>query len=192
MLVDWNPRYLYSKLFQDRSEMERFLRDVCNMDWHGRHDGGEPMARTAAELKAAHPEYSDMIDAWRTRWPEMFAGPKRDTATLVEALDARGVTQHALTNFPGEKWDAFAVNPGYAPILARFGHITVSGAVCERKPDRAAFAHAEREAGLTPETTLFFDDTAINVEAAREIGYDAVLFTDAESARDALAERGLI
>lgn len=192
MLVDWNPRHLYSKLFEDRSEMERFLRDVCTMEWHGRHDGGEPMARTAAELKAAHPGYSSKIDAWRTRWPEMFAGPKRDTAALVEMLDARSVTQHALTNFPGEKWEAFATSPDYAPILSRFGHITVSGAISARKPDRAAFAHAERHAGIRPETTLFFDDTAINVEAAREIGYDAVLFTDAETARDALRKRGLI
>lgn len=30
VLIDWNPRYLYRKLFEDAGEMENFLATVCN------------------------------------------------------------------------------------------------------------------------------------------------------------------
>ena len=40
VLLDWNPRYLYRKLFDDEAEMERFLAEVCTMEWHHAHDLG--------------------------------------------------------------------------------------------------------------------------------------------------------
>ena len=44
VLLDWNPRYLYRKLFTDPGEMEAFLASICNSDWHLAHDLGEDIA----------------------------------------------------------------------------------------------------------------------------------------------------
>ena len=42
VLLDWNPRYLYRKLFDgDDDAMERFLAEVCTMEWHHAHDLGD-------------------------------------------------------------------------------------------------------------------------------------------------------
>lgn len=171
--------------------MERFLSSVCTMEWHGRHDGGEPMESAAADLKDQFPQYSAEIDAWRLRWPEMFKGPDEDAVALVETLAARGVPQYALTNFPGDKWRAFAADPDYG-FLTHFKAITVSGLIGTKKPAREAFAHIETASGLTPPEMLFFDDTEPNVAAARDYGYHARLFDGADGAGAALKEAGFL
>ncbi len=44
VLVDWSPRYLYAKLFDDEAEREHFLANVVNQDWNERHDEGVSFA----------------------------------------------------------------------------------------------------------------------------------------------------
>ena len=46
VLLDWNPRYLYRKMFDDEEAMERFLSEVCTMDWHEANDRGVPFEVT--------------------------------------------------------------------------------------------------------------------------------------------------
>jgi len=41
------------------------------------------------------------------------------------------------------------------------------------KPDRAIFEHAIRDLGVSPDRIAFFDDTPVNVEAARDAGISA-------------------
>ncbi len=50
VLIDWNPRYLYRKLFEDAGEMEDFLATVCNSAWNRRQDAVRPLAEAAAEV----------------------------------------------------------------------------------------------------------------------------------------------
>ena len=42
VLLDWNPRHLYRKLFDDEAAMEQFLADVCTTEWNERQDAGSP------------------------------------------------------------------------------------------------------------------------------------------------------
>ena len=50
VLVDWNPRYLYRKLFNgDEAGMERFLATVCSPDWNEHQDAGRSVAEAVAE-----------------------------------------------------------------------------------------------------------------------------------------------
>lgn len=43
------------------------------------------------------------------------------------------------------------------------------------KPDEAIFRYTVENLGIDPAETLFFDDSAANVEAARAVGFNAVL-----------------
>src|SRR5205085_10525254 len=79
VIVRWDPRTLYSKIFPDPSERERFLGEVCTMAWHQAHDVGKPFAENIAELTARHPHYAQEIAAWRGRWSEMFSGCIEET-----------------------------------------------------------------------------------------------------------------
>ena len=40
VLIDWNPHYLYSTLFNDEQEMKNFLATICTSDWNEEQDAG--------------------------------------------------------------------------------------------------------------------------------------------------------
>ena len=75
VLVDWDPRHLYRKLFDgDDEAMEHFLATVCTQEWNAHNDRGRPLAEGVALLTAEHPQHAELIEAFATRWPETVAG----------------------------------------------------------------------------------------------------------------------
>ena len=65
VLIDWNPRYLYRKLFDgDTEAMEEFLATVCTQSWNEQQDAGRSFADACASLKLVHPHKTPVIDAW--------------------------------------------------------------------------------------------------------------------------------
>ena len=68
----------------------------------------------------------------------------------------------------------------------------VSGEEGVIKPDRRIFELLLDRFGLVAAATLFVDDSAANVTAARDLGMDAVRFRDAGTLRRDLAPRGLL
>jgi hypothetical protein len=75
VLIDWNPRYLYRKLFQHEADMEYFLANICTPEWNLQQDAGRTFAEACATLKREKPGYAEMIDAWFERYDDMMAGP---------------------------------------------------------------------------------------------------------------------
>ena len=73
VLIDWNPRHLYRKLFDGDSDgaMEWFLAEVCTPEWNLRQDAGRPFAEAVAELTGRFPDHADLIAAYDARWEEM-------------------------------------------------------------------------------------------------------------------------
>lgn len=181
VLYDWSPRFLYQRLIADDRALDAFLRDVVTTEWHFQHDAGRPFAETSAELTALHPHHADLIAAWGPRFNESIGAPISGMLDIVRELDADGVPLFAITNFSGEFWKPFRAEN--AEIFDRFRDIVVSGDEKLIKPDPAIYHLALHRFGLAPEQAMFVDDNAANVVAARAIGIDAVLFTDADAFR---------
>lgn len=189
VLLDWDPRHLYRKLFDDEAAMERFLAEVCTMEWHHAHDLGVPPEQTSPPLIAAHPEQAELIWAWTQRSEEMLVGPIDDTVEILRALKEHGVRCYALTNM--ESWTYPGRRDRYE-FLRWFDGTVVSGFEGVAKPDVRAFELLLDRFGLSAPTTLFIDDSANNVQAARAVGMQAIEFESAGSLRRCLADAGLL
>ena len=74
VLVDWNPRYLYRKIFSTEAEVEDFLGRVCTAEWNQEQDRGRPWAEAVKLLQAQFPQHADEIAAYHLRWPETLNG----------------------------------------------------------------------------------------------------------------------
>ena len=98
VLIDWNPRHLYRKLFQHEAEMEDFLANICTAQWNLQQDAGRSFAEACAALKLEHPDKAAMIDAWFERFDEMMAGPIVGTVDILAELREREVPIYALSN----------------------------------------------------------------------------------------------
>lgn len=78
------------------------------------------------------------------------------------------------------------------PILARFDALIVSHELGLAKPDPAIFREALRCAGTSPAATAYFDDLPLYVDAARALGIDARVFSDAARFRADLEDLRLL
>jgi 2-haloacid dehalogenase len=189
VLLDWNPRYLYRKLFDDEAEMDRFLSEVCTMEWHHAHDLGVAPEQTVPPLVEAHPEYAEHIWAWPRRSEEMVAGPIEESVEILRALKKQGVPVYALTNM--ESW----TYPGRCeryPFLRWFDGTLVSGFEGVAKPDPRVFELLLDRFGLNAASTLFIDDSPKNVIAARAAGIQAIEFESPAQLRQGLEQAGLL
>lgn len=189
VLIDWNPRYLYRKLFDDEQAMERFLAEVATMEWHEANDRGVPFAVTCRELADRHPEYAEQIWAWGRRSEEMVAGPIDGTVEILGELRRRSVRCYALTNMEAETYprrlERFA-------FLGWFDGTVVSSAEGIIKPDPEIFERLLERFGLAPERTLFVDDSARNVAAAAALGIQTEQFRSPEALRRRLQAAGVL
>ena len=188
VLIDWDPRHLYRKIFTDTDRMEWFLSEICTPDWNESIDAGRTFDDAISDRIAAWPDWATEIVAWRDRWPEMVAGPIHGTVDLLERLQSRGPV-FAITNFGAESID-WAIRD--YPFLSRFDGMIVSGRVGMIKPDPAIYQALLDTHGLDPASCFFIDDRADNVEAARDVGFHAVRFQDPETLETDLASHGLL
>ena len=189
VLLDWNPRYLYRQLFEDEEEMERFLAEICTLEWHEAHDRGKPFDVSCAELAAQHPEYAEQIRAWGQRSEEMVAGPLEGTVEILRRLKADGLLCYALTNMETE---TFPLRVERFPFMSWFDGVVVSAFEGVIKPDPEIFRRLIERFNLNPEATLFVDDAQRNVDAARQFGIQAVLFRSPREFERLLSELGLL
>src|SRR6202040_3410994 len=111
VLIDWNPRHLYRKLFDgDEAAMEHFLATVCTQEWNRGQDAGRLVADPARLLKQQHADKAELIDAFYGRFDEMMAGPIGGTVEILAELHGRGTPLYLLSNFSAEtiRWRASA------------------------------------------------------------------------------------
>ena len=190
VLIDWNPRHLYRKLFDgDAAAMEHFLATVCTPAWNEEQDSGRPFAEAVALLVARHPKQSELIAAYDRRWDEMLAGPIDGTVAILSELKARKTPLAALTNWSAEK---FPVARRRFDFLAWFDAIVVSGEIGMRKPDPRIYRHLLESRGLDAGGALFIDDSAANVAAARALGMPALRFSAPAALRAEIEALGLL
>jgi 2-haloacid dehalogenase len=186
VLIDWNPRYLYRKAYGE-AETEFFLANVCTGAWNLALDGGRSFDEAILEKQASWPEYRDAIGWWKSRWEEMLAGPIQETVDILEEIKDGGFEIHALTNWSAETFPMARERFGF---LSWFRTIVVSGEVRLVKPDPEIYRVTALRCGFEPENTVFIDDSAVNVAAAKAFGFQAIRFTGAEDLRRTLQERG--
>ena len=189
VLVDWHPRYLYESLIPDAVEREWFFAHVCTGDWIVQQDAGRPWAEANAELIGRFPAHRQLIEAFRERWLEMLRGPIAESTALLDRLHAQGVRLLALTNWAA---DTYQLALPRLPLLQRFEAVLVSGEVGLVKPDRRIFDLFVQRFGVDPHASLFIDDRAANVAAAREVGFDAIEYRSAEGLAAELSRRSLL
>jgi 2-haloacid dehalogenase len=189
VLIRWDVRALYRTVFDDPDEMERFLAEVWTPMENDRCDRGTAFFDVINENIERHPAYEAEIRMAWDRWIETVPGPIEGAFELVAELNAAGVALHALSNFSAETFPL--VRDAY-PQFELIGEIVISGENPPlAKPDQAIFELLCERAGIEPETTVFIDDASTNTDAAAQLGFVTVTFTDTAALRVELAALGL-
>lgn len=189
VLIDWNPRHLYRKIFEAEAEMERFLSEVCSHDWNEQADAGRPIAEITAELCAQHPDKRKLIESYYGRFQEMMKGAHDGTVALLERLHDRAMPLFVLSNFSAETFPLARRRFGF---FDRFSGLVISGEEGMKKPDPRIYEIVIQRFSLQPASTLFIDDRADNTQAAIDAGWQALRFTSPEALESDLRALSLL
>ena len=189
VLIEWDPRHLYRKVFNEPTEMEWFLAEVCNNDWNLEQDRGRSFDEAVKEATARHPGYAPQIALYRDRWMEMVPGDIAGSVEVLEDLHDSGVALYAITNWNGDTFRATRQRFGF---LSLFRDIVVSGDEKLIKPDPAIFELLARRNNIDLTESLFVDDSLKNVKGAEAVGMKGHHFTSPESLRAALMRLGVL
>lgn len=189
VLIDWNPRYLYNKIFATAAETDFFLSNICTSAWNEEQDAGRSLQDGTELLITQHPQFEAEIRAFYGRWKEMLGGQIEETVEVLRELkECNQFKLYALTNWSNETFPLALVT---YPFLQWFDGIVVSGREKIRKPD-AAFYHLLLDRyELDPSSTLFIDDNERNIRGAAACGIDGIHFTSAIQLKSELAEKAV-
>lgn len=176
VVLEWNPDDILSRFQQDpdlRSGLKQAL--FGHADWHLFDRGGlsetEVIDRMETRLGRPRAELIAIVDAVRESLVE-----KPGTVKLLRALHQRGIALYCLSNMPASIYAHLRIRHAFWDI---FRGIVISGEVRMIKPEPEVFAHLLERFNLRVEESVFVDDLAVNIEAARRLGLQTILFRDA-------------
>lgn len=189
VLIDWDPRYLYKKVFSTEAEMEWFLANVCTPQWNTQQDAGRPFAEGIELLKAKYPEYTFAIEFYRSRWEEMLGGVIEGSVEILRDLKMRGYHVYALSNWSMETFSLVKEKYGF---LQAFDGMVISGEEKLVKPDPEIYKRLLEKYGLKASNCIFIDDNAANISKAADLGFETILFTDSDALHRTLSSRSIL
>ena len=188
VFVDWNPMYLFRKLFETEEEAQWFGDTICTKDWNLEFDAGDIYSEGVARLITRDPRYWREIQAYDTRWKETIGGIHQGTVDIHNELIEAEIPTFAITNFSWEKWVSVLDEWSF---LQKFDGVVVSGLEKLVKPDPRIYRVFCDRYGLAPESCVFIDDNKANVISARAVGMEAIHFSTPEALRAELVSYGL-
>jgi putative hydrolase of the HAD superfamily len=102
----------------------------------------------------------------------ILLGPYPGTAELVSDLHETGTTTGCISNTNEPHWRSMRHSGAYEAISA-LQHPVVSHEVGMSKPEPDLYRFYASVVGATPERIIYFDDSELNIAAARSLGWRA-------------------
>jgi len=178
VLIDWNPEYVFREVFEDHSEMQYFLREVCSPEWNEQQDAGRTLQEATEILVAQFPDYEPQIRTYYDRWQDMLGGAIQNTVDILHLLyHKKSHRLYALTNWSHE---TFPVALELYDFLHLFEGILVSGEEKLLKPDKRIYELLMSRYKIDGRSALFIDDNPKNVKGAEDAGLNAIRFESPE------------
>lgn len=147
-------------------------------DWHLLEKGEIDIATYFERLVRKAPTVLGRtidMDAYARFWRNSAPGVHWMTVHKMRALRESGLRVSLLTNNVrefGENWRSMF------PVDELCEDVVDSSHVGMRKPEPGIYLLACERLGVTPEETIFVDDNAENISAARALGMEAVHFIE--------------
>ena len=190
VLLQWNPRFLYRKLFDgDEAAMEHFLANVCTTEWNEKQDAGRSFAEAVQELLPRHADKIELIEAFGKRFDEMVPGAIDGTVEVLAELKRREVPLYAITNWSAE---TYPLCQKRFEFLSWFRAVVVSGNEGVMKPDPRIFRVLFERYGVAPASAVFIDDVSDNAAAASALGIHGIHFRSPDQLRRELVSVGML
>lgn len=177
VFVKWDAHALYKRFFPTPEAVDSFLQEIHFDEWNAHQDAGRSFKEGIQKLSSEFPQYAELIQAYDTYWEESIIETIDGTIEITRELKKAGCKLYLLSNFSAEK---FSLMPERYNFLQLFDDIIISGEHKLIKPDPAIYHLTLKRINREANECLFIDDSIHNIETARTLGFQTILFQTPE------------
>lgn len=177
VLIRFDPKIM-TEAYLPTSVESTMLQHIIfdRLYWNRLDDGSieddEVKARICERIPARLHEVACCIyDHWYEHLPEI-----EGMRQILHDLKAAGKKLYLLSNISVGFEENYARVPALHSLLSLFDGCVFSGSLGVVKPSAEIFDHLLTKYGLQPDDCVFIDDSEINVNGAKQVGIDAILF----------------
>lgn len=190
VLVDYDYLQLLNPYFDSKNEREEFSRCILTDRWlQVLEVENQPFEKTISDMKSAYPQFTRQINVYSERYCDFVTGEVPGMRQLLAELKERGYKLYGLSNWCSKVYVTLGQYPEIFSLLD--GRIIS----CEEhvmKPKAEIYNILLERFGLNAGECLFTDDRLVNIDGARAVGMDGVVFHDAAQFRQELAMRSIL
>lgn len=190
VLIGWDPRKVFSRFFPGQTgAMEDFLEEVHFAEWNAQQDKGRPFAEGVALHAEKFPHHAHLIQAYHENWKDSLTGSLEGSVEILRTLKKEGWRLYGLSNWSAETFPMAQYDYGFLSLLE---DIVISGDVKMIKPEPEIFHYLLKRINLQPGECLFIDDSPANIETAKRLGFQTILFHSPSQLAEELIARQIL
>ena len=175
VFFDWDPKNFFKDKFDNQSEMNFFLDNICNNDWNLQQDKGRLIIDAENDLITKFPNYEEKIKMYYPNHRKMIKGIFHESIELLYELKKKNYSCYILSNWSSETFEGMTDEYNF---LKDFDGMIISGDIKLVKPDKKIFEFAIEKFNLAPDETIFIDDRIENINSAQNLNFKTVHLTD--------------
>jgi 2-haloacid dehalogenase len=188
VFIEWNPRRIFRRIIP-ASELEHFMQTVWNEEWNNNLDSGISFAENNNILLEKYPQHRQYITYFHKHWYESLGEENPESLSLLADLQQEGYAAYGLTNWSAE---TFPPTVEKHPFFHTFTGIVLSGKEKVRKPQPEIYRILLERYCLLPGECIFIDDRQDNLDTAKALGIETILFRSAGQVRMDLKNKGVL
>ena len=183
VLVTYDFEHISSFGFASEEDLQSFVNIVSDPAFVRRCDLELiPFEDLIREMQHTYPQWKEQWQLFYDRYLEFVTGEMPGMYAYMTELKARGYKLYGLSNWCST---IYRVMKEYK-IFNLLDGFVVSSDYQVVKPDPAIYRVFLDKYDLKAEECVFADDRADNVEAAQQVGMQAIVFTTTEAYKEAL------
>lgn len=183
VLVTYDFEHISSFGFASEEDLQAFVNIVSDPAFVRRCDLELiPFEDLIREMQHTYPQWKEQWQLFYDRYLEFVTGEMPGMHAYMTELKARGYKLYGLSNWCST---IYRVMNEYK-IFNLLDGFVVSSDYQVVKPDPAIYRILLDKYDLKAEECVFADDRADNVEAAQQVGMQAIVFTTTEAYKEAL------
>lgn len=183
VLVTYDFEHISSFGFASEEDLQSFVNIVSDPAFVRRCDLELiPFEDLIREMQHTYPQWKEQWQLFYDRYLEFVTGEMPGMYAYMTELKARGYKLYGLSNWCST---IYRVMKEYK-IFNLLDGFVVSSDYQVVKPDPAIYRILLDKYDLKAEECVFADDRADNVEAAQQVGMQAIVFTTTEAYKEAL------
>lgn len=191
VLIDWDPYETMEKLKFSKEAIKEITDKVFDSGEWGKEDLGIytpiEMANYFATLV---PEYDKEMRLFYSHATDSIR-PRAYVRGFLKSLRAAGYKTYVLSNFGGQAKEK-AIELGGINFLDLMDGYLFSYEVHQIKPDVAIYNTLLAKFNLDANECVFIDDVPANIEGAKKVGINGIIFNSFEQVCDDLRKLGVV